>query len=312
MTKPKTSRRNQNTSHQKPNTSRQKQYYSRQNQSYFAFAVKYLVLPWGFWFCREVFCFCREGFGFAVRYFVFAVRVLVLPWGILFLRWGFWFWHDVFVSAVRFLVLPWRVSCGPPYGSHHEFTNNNFAFHKSQKQFFTLSRFTNNRGHTKCQKRCIPFCKTVSASIRLLKFFKPINSQREASCRWVWAHWSVKFHQKIQKWTLTKPPFMLRLFGQINDLISSIYFQCTYTQTRILAVQEFHGDHFNHDSQDSFSVNHDWRTPKMVDTTYGVTKVSLPSIPPPPPPPTIYILNRLICSIRTRSENNGRFEDAQL
>ena len=104
---------------------------------------------------KDVFCFCREGFSFAVRYFVFAVRFLVLPWGILFLPWGFWFCRDVFVSAMRFLVLLWRVSCGPPYGSYHEFTNNNFAFHESQNQFFTFSRFTNNRGHTKCQKRCI-------------------------------------------------------------------------------------------------------------------------------------------------------------
>ena len=43
-----------------------------------------------------------------------------------------------------------------------------------------------------------------------------------------------------------------------------------------------HGDHFNHDSQDSFSVHHD--SPKMIDITYGVTKISIPPTPHPPPP----------------------------
>ena len=37
--------------------------------------------------------------------------------------------------------------------------------------------------------------------------------------------------------------------------------------------------HFNHDSQNSFSVHHDSQTPKMVD--HGVMKISLP--PPPLP-----------------------------
>ena len=35
----------------------------------------------------------------------------------------------------------------------------------------------------------------------------------------------------------------------------------------------FHGVHFNHDSQNSFSVHHDSWTPKMVD--HGVMKISL-------------------------------------
>ena len=35
----------------------------------------------------------------------------------------------------------------------------------------------------------------------------------------------------------------------------------------------FHGVHFNHDSQNSFSVHHDSRTPKIVD--HGVTKIRL-------------------------------------
>ena len=35
----------------------------------------------------------------------------------------------------------------------------------------------------------------------------------------------------------------------------------------------FHGVHFNHDSQNSFSVHHDSRTPKVVD--HGVTKIPL-------------------------------------
>ena len=29
---------------------------------------------------------------------------------------------------------------------------------------------------------------------------------REASCKWVGAHWSVKWHQKTQKWSSIKPP----------------------------------------------------------------------------------------------------------
>ena len=72
----------------------------------------------------------------------------------------------------------------------------------------------------------------------------------------------------------------LRSFGQINDLFSSIDLQCTCTQTRIFAVQAFHGDHFNHNSQNSFSVHHNSRTPKMVD--HVVTKISLPFPPPLP------------------------------
>ena len=64
-----------------------------------------------------------------------------------------------FTAKTKFLTakanITHSVSCGPSYGSYHEFTNNNFAFHESQNQFFTFSRFTNNRGHTKCQKRCI-------------------------------------------------------------------------------------------------------------------------------------------------------------
>ena len=35
----------------------------------------------------------------------------------------------------------------------------------------------------------------------------------------------------------------------------------------------FHGDHFNHDSQNSFSVHYDSKTPKIVD--HGVKKISL-------------------------------------
>ena len=46
----------------------------------------------------------------------------------------------------------------------------------------------------------------------------------------------------------------------------------------------FHGVHFNHDSQNSFSVHHDSRTPKVVD--HGVTKIPLPISPLPPPPPS--------------------------
>ena len=38
----------------------------------------------------------------------------------------------------------------------------------------------------------------------------------------------------------------------------------------------FHEVYYNHDSQNSFSVYHDSRTPKMVD--HGVTKMPLPSI----------------------------------
>ena len=60
---------------------------------------------------------------------------------------------------------------------------------------------------------------------------------KEASCRWVWAHWSVKLHQEIQTWILIKPPDASPVLGQINDLISSIYLQCTCTHSRILAVQ---------------------------------------------------------------------------
>ena len=36
----------------------------------------------------------------------------------------------------------------------------------------------------------------------------------------------------------------------------------------------FQGVHFNHDSQNSFPVHHDSRTPKMVG--HGVTKIPLP------------------------------------
>ena len=39
----------------------------------------------------------------------------------------------------------------------------------------------------------------------------------------------------------------------------------------------FHAVHFIHDSQNSFSVNHDLPKPEIVDR--GVTKISLPPLP---------------------------------
>ena len=44
----------------------------------------------------------------------------------------------------------------------------------------------------------------------------------------------------------------------------------------------FHGVHFNHDSQNSLSVQKDSWTPTMVDQSF--TKLSLPPSPPPHPP----------------------------
>ena len=44
----------------------------------------------------------------------------------------------------------------------------------------------------------------------------------------------------------------------------------------------FHGVHFNQDSQNTFSVNHNSQTQKMVD--HSITKISLP-----PPHPLIEI-----------------------
>ena len=53
---------------------------------------------------------------------------------------------------------------------------------------------------------------------------------REASCKWVGAHWSVKWHQKTQKWSSIKPPNASQgcLAKKKNELFSSIDLQCTF------------------------------------------------------------------------------------
>ena len=51
----------------------------------------------------------------------------------------------------------------------------------------------------------------------------------------------------------------------------------------------FHGDHFNHDSQNFFQASRDSRALKMVD--HGVTKINLP-----PPPLYTYDFRRLCFS----------------
>ena len=48
---------------------------------------------------------------------------------------------------------------------------------------------------------------------------------------------------------------------------------CVYTIEDFRQLR-FDGDHFNHDSENHFSVHHDSPTSKMVD--HGVPKTSLP------------------------------------
>ena len=64
------------------------------------------------------------------------------------------------------------------------------------------------------------------------------------------------------------------MLGQINDLISSIYLQCTCTHSRILAVQVSRRSLQSRFTEFFYQASRDSRALKMID--HGVTKISLP------------------------------------
>ena len=73
-----------------------------------------------------------------------------------------------------------------------------FCVSWATKQIFTFSRFS--------KIEVLQNVKNVVNRVLRLEFYEPIRFPKGASCRWFWAHWRVKLHQKTQSWSLIKPP----------------------------------------------------------------------------------------------------------
>ena len=78
---------------------------------------------------------------------------------------------------------------------------------------------------------------------------------REVSCRWVWVYWCVKLNQATR--------CLLRSFGQIYHLFSSIDLYCTCKQSRILAV------HVSRSALQSRFTKQFFSTSRFTDTKNG-------------------------------------------
>ena len=109
-----------------------------------------------------------------------------------------------------------------PHESYHEFTNNNFAFHKSQSKYLGFHRKP-AEGESECTEVC--------------SYIKRLKSELKSS------------HQTLVK----------VVWPWINDLFSSIDLQCACSHLGFWQFT-FNRVRFNHDSQNTFSVHHDSRT----------------------------------------------------